>query len=195
VTRTNSVSEQPAKPANKREQIRRKVTESQAQLAASRNAGGEPPEGLRALAMDYPFALLAGSVVVGAVVGAILPRSPLRRFAGAATALATVAGELGLAYGRHALDKAGAAAGKLDGLREDLGDSAADYSRRATALIGSAGRLAGEAMQEAAKSALQAGEAVQEKVLDAAVTAQKSTREVGAKVGRQAIRLRSHVRH
>ena len=65
MTRTDSMSEQSAKPANKREQIRRKVTESQAQLAASRNAGGEPPEGLRALAMDYPFALLAMSVAIG----------------------------------------------------------------------------------------------------------------------------------
>lgn len=192
MSETNSVNQN---SANKREEIRRKVEASQAQLAARRNSEGGPPEGLRALAMDYPFALLAGSVVVGAVVGALLPRSPFRKLAGGAAALAAVAGELGMAYGRQALDKAGEAAGKLEDLREDLGESAADYSRRATTLIGTAGRIAGEAIQEAARSAVQAGEVVQEKVLDTAATAQKATREAGAKVGRQVIRLRSHVRH
>ena len=192
---TTSVIENSSKSANKREEIRRKVEASQAQLAARRNGEGEPPEGLRALAMDYPFALVAGSVVVGAVVGALLPRSPFRKLAGGAAALATVAGELGMVYGRQALDKAGEAAGKLEDLRGDLGESAADYSRRATTLIGTASRVAGEVIQEAAKSALQAGEVMQDKVLDAAATAQKSTREAGAKVGRQAIRLRSHIRH
>jgi len=52
----------------KREQLRRKVAESQAALTKPQTAAGEPPEGYRALAADYPFALLLGGDTIEGVL-------------------------------------------------------------------------------------------------------------------------------
>src|SRR6185369_15286450 len=91
----------------KRDQLRRKVAESQAALTRPQLPEREPPEGYRALAMDYPFTLVLGGLAVGAIVGAMLPRSAARKLGRAAIAAAGVAGELGMAYGRQAMDAAG----------------------------------------------------------------------------------------
>lgn len=182
--RTVSSKTSSDKAGSKREAIRRKVEASQASMSPAKCARSEPPEGMRALAMDYPFAMLAGSVVVGAMIGALLPRSAASKLTRHAIAAAGVAAELGMAYGRQALDKAGETAGKLEDMRGDLGgklsDGASDLSSKAAdlfgdaaELIGEAGRMAGEAMQDAAESA----------------------RQAGLKIGRQSIRLRSHLRH
>lgn len=199
MTETTGVNGKSTKAASKREELRRKVEASQAELETRRSPEYGPPDGVRALAMDYPFALLAGSVVLGALVGVVLPRSPGRKLAGRVVTLATIAGELGMAYGRQAMEKAsdtaGVAAEKLEDLREDIGGTAADYSKRAGGLISMAGKIASEALHDVARTALEASEAVQDKVQDAARTTQKSTREAGMKIGRQAIRLRSHIRH
>lgn len=125
-----------------------------------------PVDNVRAVASDYPFALLLGGMALGVVVGAMLPRAAGRKLARGAVAAATLAGELGLIYGRQALDKAGETAGSLDGLKAAVATTAADYSRRAADVTE-----------------------------DALTAARTSAREVGHKIGRQAIRLRSQLRH
>jgi len=155
------------KNGTKREAIRRKVADSKADLARTQPAPAGPPEGLRALAADYPFALVMGGVALGVLAGALLPRSALgvaagRKLSKRAAALAGIAGELGLAYGRQALKAAGEAKGKAGEISGTVGESAADYSRKAAELVG-----------------------------DAAASA----REAGITIGRQAIRLGSHLRH
>lgn len=127
----------------------------------------------RAIASEYPFALLLGGLALGVVAGALLPRAAGRRLTKGAVAAASIAGELGLLYGRQALEKAGDAAGSLDGLKETVGANAADYSRKAADLVGDAGRKAAEAASEAFAA----------------------TRDASHKIGKQAIRLRSHLRH
>lgn len=175
----------------KRDALRRKVAESQANLTRTQPAGQQPPEGYRALAMDYPFALVLGGLALGAIAGALLPRSVARKLARGVAAAAGVAGELGLAYGRQAIDAAGELSdegrNKLGGLGEKLAElgetvaeSAGAYGRKAADLAGDAAAGAGKA---AGKAAGAAG--------DAADTA----RESGMKIARQVIRLTSQLRH
>jgi len=175
----------------KREQLRRKVTESQAALAKPQLPGREPPEGYKALAMDYPFALVLGGLAVGVVVGALIPRSAASKLARGALAAAGVAGELGMTYGRQALDAAGDLSDDgrrklgnlgdhLTELGETLSESAGTYGRKAADVAGAASEAMGKA----------AGRAV-ETAGDTAETA----RETGLKIARQVIRLTSQLRH
>lgn len=152
-----------SKAATKREAIRRKVDASKTDLARRASPDKRPPEGIRALAADYPFALLLGGAALGVLAGIWLPRGARlaagSRFSRKAAAAAGIAAELGLAYGKRALEAAAETAGdareKVGEIGETVGDSASGYSQR----------VAGAA------------------------------REAASTIGRQAIRLRSHLRH
>lgn len=151
------------KSGTKRDAIRRKVDASKTDLARRAPTKKDPPEGLRALVADYPFAMLLGGAALGILAGALLPRGA-RRVAGSklsrrATALAGIAAEVGLAYGKRALvaaaETAGDAREKAGEIGETVGESASGYSHK----------VAGAA------------------------------REAANTIGRQAIKLRSHLRH
>ena len=144
----------------------------------------EPLAGARALAGEYPFAVMLGGLALGALVGAFLPRSAGRKLAKGAIAAASVAGELGLLYGRQALEKAGDAAGSLDELKDSVSSSATDYSRKAADAVGGASRKAADIVGDAGRLAA-----------DAAVDALASARDASHKIGKQVIKLRSHMRH
>jgi hypothetical protein len=174
-----------AKSDSKRAAIRRKVEASAADLARRAPAkkpavkkapvvrvaakpgkvtsNARPADALRTLAADYPFALLAGGAAIGVLLAAVMPRG-VRLAAGSklsrrAAAVAGIAAELGLAYGKRALEAAAESAGEAREKAGEIGESAANgasaYSR---------------SLAETAR--------------DAATT-----------IGRQAIRLRSHLRH
>ncbi len=159
----SAAGEGKSKAETKREAIRNKVAASKSDLARRAPTDAEPPEGLRALAADYPFALLIGGAALGVLAAAVLPRG-LRLAVGSklsrrAVAAAGIAAELGLAYGKRALEAAAESAGEA---REKAGDLGA------AATAGVAGYS-----QKAARTA----------------------REAGITIGRQAIKLRSHLRH
>jgi hypothetical protein len=190
----------------KREQLRRKVAESRSALTKPQTAAGEPPEGYRALAADYPFALLLGGLALGAIAGAVLPRRAGRKLIQGAVAAAGVAGELGRTYGRQALDTVGDAAGavgdaagsighesrsrlgtlgeKLVELGEAFGEAASAYGRKAADVAGETATAAGSA---AGKAADKAGHLAEDGAANA--------RETGLKIARQVIRLTSQLRH
>lgn len=175
----------------KREKLRRKVAESEAKLNRKQLAEASPPEGYRALAMDYPFALVLGGLAVGAIAGALIPRSPASKLARGAMAAAGLAGELGLTYGRKALEAAGDVAddgreklggigGKLADLGQAIGAEAGEYSRKVADL--------------AAQAASGAGQAA-DKAVGAAGDATENARVTGMKIARQVIKLTSQLRH
>ena len=132
-----------------------------------------PPEGLRALALDYPIALVAGGIVAGVLIGALLPRARHSRLSKGAVALASVASEAGLSYARKALanrSEAAQASGRVaeavgeraGAVLHSVGDSAADYSGKA---------------------------------VDTAETAATALRSSAEGLARQVIRLTSQLRH
>lgn len=142
---------------------------------AENRAEPAPPEGLSALALDYPFALIAGGIVAGVVIGALLPRTG--RLSKSVGALAAVAGEVGLSYARKAIDGVGEAAGTA---AEAGGKVASAVGERAGDLIEAAGDKAGAYGGKAADNAEQAV---------------ASLRHSAAGLARQVIRLTSQLRH
>lgn len=155
----------------KAERIKAKISASQARSRgdapprktkpASRRAraSGETTFVEKAIA-DHPLALLAGSMVLGAIAASLMPRAWGSKLGGRMLGLATIAGELGAAYGSKAWGAAaeGARAGqdKLEDLGESLADQGADARRRAVELGTLAGKRAIELAGVAAKNAREA---------------------------------------
>ena len=155
---------------NKAERIRSKISASQARSrgdaaprkakkASSRRASGETTFIEKAIA-DHPLALLAGSMVLGVIAASLLPRSWGGKLGSRMLGLATIAAELGAAYGSKAWGAAaeGARAGqdKLEDLGETLADQSSDARRRAVELGTLAGKRAIELAGVAAKNAREA---------------------------------------
>ena len=155
---------------DKAERIRSKISASQARsrgtgaprkpkAASRKRASGESTFIEKAMA-DHPLALLAGSVVLGVIAASLMPRTWGSKLGGRMLGLATVAGELGAAYGSKAWGAAaeGARAGqdKLEDLGETLADQSTDARRRAVELGTVAGKRAIELAGVAAKNAREA---------------------------------------
>ena len=160
----------------KRKALRKKVDEAQAELARPAPPEAAPPEGIRALAMDYPFAMILGGVALGAVAGALIPRAAGRRLTQGALAAATVAGELGLAYGKHAL--------------EATGEAAASASKEGRQLLSGLGERIEDLSGTVGQSATHAGK----RAADAAGEAAEVARDVGMRIAQQVIRLITQAR-
>lgn len=153
----------------KADRIKAKIDASQARSTGkSAPRRGKPKAGTRPGAQNFfdravdehPLALLAGSVVLGAVAATLLPRSFGSKLGSRVLGLAAVAGELGSLYGGKALEAAaeGAREGrdKLEDIGETLADQSADARRKAVALGTLAGRRAIELAGVAAKNAREA---------------------------------------
>ena len=97
---------------------------------------GEPPESYRDLGRDYPLALLAGGLVLGAVAGALLPRGISRKTGRGLISVATIASDAGLAYARRSAVAASEGREKI----AELGGAAGSYGRKAVDAAGSSAR-------------------------------------------------------
>lgn len=134
----------PAKPAAK---SKRKAN------GRSRPANDDRTFFARALE-DHPLAMLAGSVVLGAVAASLIPASVARRLGGRMLGFAALAGEMGAVYGGKALEKAAegarASQDRLGDLGETMAEQGSDAGRRAIQLGAAAGRRALELAEAAA---------------------------------------------
>jgi hypothetical protein len=151
VTKTNSTSDKI------RAQIDKSAAELNSTAPVKRLPEGEPPEGVSGLVADYPGLAIAAGLGIGLLAGALLPRSAGRKLARGAIFLASAGGELGLAFGKQALQAADQAT--RDG-REKLSETASgvasSVSDRAAALghkAAEAGRSAGTGAQRLAGDA------------------------------------------
>jgi hypothetical protein len=155
----------------KAERIRNKISASQARTrgegsprkakpASRKRPSGETTFIEKAVA-DHPLALLAGSVVLGAIAASLIPRAWGSKLGGRMLGLATIAGELGAAYGSKAWGAAaeGARAGqeKLEDVGETLADQGSDARRRAIELGTQAGKRVIELAGAATRNAREAG--------------------------------------
>jgi hypothetical protein len=153
------------------------VSQSPNKHDATRPPDASPPEKLTSLIGDYPGLAIVAGLGLGVLVSALLPRHAGRKLAKGAVFVATAAGEVGLALGKQALEKADDAT--RDG-REILSETAAD-----------AGRLAADAGRKASKAAQDAGHNAQRLAGDATTTA----RDLGLALARKAVDAASRLRH
>ena len=78
---------------------------------------------------QHPFATLGGAIAVGLIIGAMT--KPGRRVARRGGVLASLAADAALAYGMHAIDRAGDLARDGQDKLEDFGDSVVSTARSA----------------------------------------------------------------
>ncbi|QGN53877.1 hypothetical protein [Novosphingobium sp. Gsoil 351] len=132
-----------------------------AKAAPRKRASGETGFIEKAMA-DHPLALLAGSVVLGAIAASLVPRSWGSKLGSRALGLAAIAGELGATFGSKAWSATaeGARVGqdKLEDLGESLADRSSQAGRKATDLGLLAGKRALELAGLAAKNARDASD-------------------------------------
>ena len=95
-------------------------------------------------ARQHPLMLIAGGLAVGVVLSTLVPRSPTRKLSKKTIALMASLAEVGMAYGRDALDTVGEAAegagkqgkARLAELTSTAKDKAADALEQVSALVG-----------------------------------------------------------
>ena len=130
------------------DQIRDKIDSSASQLRANDHASpaqfpdAYPPESYRSLAGEYPWLAIAAGAGAGLLLGALLPRRFTGKVGRRALAIATVAGELGLALSKQAREAASDAAS--EGL-EYADEKTAPIRARASRMAGTAGEQARDA--------------------------------------------------
>lgn len=168
------MSDKPATAARRKAQSQKsQPAQDEAAALATTPADRGPPEGVKALALDYPFALVAGSVAIGVLIGALLPRRQASRLSRPLLAAVGAASEFGLAYAQKALSQANAAA--------------ADASAAGTKVIDGASDRAGDLANEAADYA--------ERIASAVESAPQAIRDSGRRIAQGVVRLTSQLRH
>lgn len=151
MTKTNSTSDR----------IRAQIDKSSAELKstapAKRVPEAVPPEGVSGLVADYPGLAIAAGLGIGLLAGALLPRSAGRKLARGAIFLASAGGELGLAFGKQALQAADEATResreKLSGTASEVANTVADRATELGHKAADAGRSAGAGAQRLAGDA------------------------------------------
>jgi hypothetical protein len=94
----------------------------------------EARDKLTSVAREHPLLLIAGGLVIGVAISALIPKSPTRRLSKNAIGFLAMVAELGVSYGRQTLDGDAGQAGK-DKLAE-LGNSIIDGAMKLRDRIG-----------------------------------------------------------
>ena len=133
------------------------------------NEAGEEPAGFADFARKHPLLTVAGGLVGGLAIGLLIRKGAVGKLVRGGIALAEVAGAAGVTFGHQAREKA-----------ESAGTAGRDLGRKALLEAENAGNLirkrsedglarAGELLtpaQEAASSAIEAGERLMRKAVD-----------------------------
>lgn len=86
---------------------------------------------LTAVVREHPLLVIAGGLAIGIAISTLIPRSPTRKLSKNAIGLLTTVAELGIAYGRQAMDAA-------DDVREPTREKLSQFG---SALIDGAAKL------------------------------------------------------
>jgi len=107
---------------------------------ARQEARGHPPLAERAadardsltnIAREHPLLLIAGGLAVGVALSALVPRSPTRKLGKSAFAAVAALAEVGLSYGRQAIETAGESAeGAARSGKAKLDDLKGSFARK-----------------------------------------------------------------
>ncbi len=98
-----------AKQAKLRAKIEAGQKRQSKRAALSENAAAAGDR-LTLVARDHPLMLIAGGLAIGVALSTLFPKSPTRKLSRNAIGLIATIAELGLTYGKQALDSVGDAA-------------------------------------------------------------------------------------
>lgn len=90
----------------KRTTLRERIEAGQARQAARERKEAGPIDKLTTVAKEHPLLVVLGGLAIGVAISALIPRSPTRRLSKNALGFLTTVAELGIAYGKQALDAA-----------------------------------------------------------------------------------------
>jgi hypothetical protein len=92
----------------KREALRERIEAAEArQLAREReDRASGATDRLTSVARQHPLLLIAGGLAIGVALSTLIPRSPTRRMSKNAIGFLATIAELGIAYGRQAMEAA-----------------------------------------------------------------------------------------
>ena len=110
----------------------------------------DPPEQIATLAGEYIGLSIAGGLVLGLLVGSLIPRAPGKKLSRRASALAAIAGEAALLLAKLALDHAGETAHQA---KQSARNGREKWHKTSDRLGEAAGRVATEASKIARQSA------------------------------------------
>jgi broad specificity phosphatase PhoE len=90
-----------------REQLRERIEAAEARQAErERAAQASAADRLTSIAREHPVLLIAGGLAIGAVLSTLVPKSPTRKLSKNALGFLGTIAELGIAYGRQAMEAA-----------------------------------------------------------------------------------------
>lgn len=141
----------------RRDRIKARIAASQDRFrrespeAAPTPPDRDPPDKFTSLLAEYPGLTIAAGLGLGLLAGALLPRMAASKLASRGTALAAIAGEVGLFLAKQAMEKA------------------ADAGREGRVIAGKAGAAAGRQ----AGAARSTGLALAKKAVELAVNAKR----------------------
>ncbi len=93
--------------------------QEQREQSALARSGAAARDKMTQVAREHPMLLVAGGLVVGALLSTLVPRSPTRKMSKGALGFMAMVAELGIAYGKQAMD---AAEGASESSREQIGE-------------------------------------------------------------------------
>ncbi len=105
----------------KRMELRQRIEAGkarQAERGALANGAAAARDRLTSVAREHPLMLIAGGLAIGVALSTLIPRSPTRKLSKNAVSMIAGIAELGILYGRQAMD---AADGRGEPARERLG--------------------------------------------------------------------------
>lgn len=103
----------------KRPTLRERIEAGQARQDAREKRESGPIDKLTSVAREHPLLVILGGLAVGVAISTLIPKSPTRRLSKNALGFLTTVAELGIAYGRQALDAAEEAS---EPTRDRIGD-------------------------------------------------------------------------
>jgi hypothetical protein len=92
---------------DRREALRERIEAAEARQAARERAeAAGPVDQMTAFAREHPLVLVAGGLAIGIALSALVPKSPTRKLSKNAFGFFATLAELGISYGRQAMEAA-----------------------------------------------------------------------------------------
>lgn len=103
----------------KRKKLRERIEAGQLRQAQRALISGaeDARDKLSTVAREHPILLIAGGLAIGVALSTLIPRSPTRKLSKNAIAMLATVAELGIAYGKQAMETADEVA---QGARDEL---------------------------------------------------------------------------